>query len=710
VIGTLALAVVSVVTAPGVGEVEHFAAQELVRYVEQVTGEKVVPGDAPAAHRFLLGDAPASSALKEDGFTIRRRGRDVVIEGRGSRGVLYGCYAYLEHLGVRWYFPGHQHEIVPHRAIDWNERLDISESPGIRDRIVYYWPNNYIPFRDWIDFAAKARLNRFCFHYGWPARDWYISQRERLLPELRKRGFVIEAGGHLLPTFLPRSLFAEHPDWFRRNPSGVRTADFNFNPFHPEALDRVVTGAVSYLSRMPEVSLFHLWPDDLTEGGWSHEPSKEEYSPSDQALLVMNRIVSRLREKRPDAQLVFLSYHDTLEPPRVEKPTPGIVYFFAPRERCYAHSLDDPACGLNRRYREALEKALPLFGGANAEVFEYYVDEVLFQNMANPPLPEVMSADTRYYRKLGISRLGTLAVNTSAFPTPAVNMFLYPRALWNPDEDLNRPLAEYASAWFGDATMAKYFQELKRGLASVVSMCEFTRMVYNWYSPEASRESGAALQFRAENMEQGIRGPLTRAAFLLDSAIRRAGTPMFRQRLAREKESLDYTLIQSRLYCHLQRGERAFRLCRDTQDPGACLAAARGSVLANYYRGRLERFVGQSGLRGEPILGDPAVLAAKLRGLARKGFLHVDPLGQHLPHGISGATMDAGNDSAAVLYTDIPGPVIATGTTQAGIEWRDEFGQSLAGSRVDLARGPAIVEMRGNGPDRLIDAVMRGLP
>ncbi len=41
-----------------------------------------------------------------------------------------GCYAYLERLGVRWYFPEKQYEIVPRRSLDWNMPLDDSESPA----------------------------------------------------------------------------------------------------------------------------------------------------------------------------------------------------------------------------------------------------------------------------------------------------------------------------------------------------------------------------------------------------------------------------------------------------------------------------------------------------------------------------------------------------------------------------------------------------
>ena len=708
-IATLALAAVSVIAPPNADEVQRFAAQDLARYLTEVTGQTVTVGDAKSAHRVLLDEAPVGAALKQDGFLIRRKGPDVLIQGRGSRGVLYGCYAYLERLGVRWYFPGKEYEFVPRRSIDWGAALDVAESPAIPFRILDYSTYTYAPVEEWIDFAAKVRLNRICFGATWPARDWYTAQRERLAPELRKRGFMVEIGGHLLPTFLPRPLFKDHPDWFRRNRDGARTPDFNFNPFHPEALEYITAGAVKYLFGAPEASLYHLWPDDLSEGGWSTEPGKEQYTPSDQSLLVSNSIVTRLREKLPSANLVYLSYHDTLPPPRVVKPAPGIIYFNAPRERCYAHAIDEPNCPNNRKYAQALEASLPLFGTENAQVFEYYVDQILFQNVVSPPLPEIITADTRYYRRLGIPRLGTLTVNSSEYPTPAVNMFLFPRAYWNPDQDLNIPLNEYAVTYFGDAGMKDYFREIKQAIGGLVKMCRFERMTYSWYHPDAVNESDEALSTHAEDMEKAIRGPLPRATAHLTAALRRTSSPVFRRRLLREKESLDYTFLQARLYWHLVRGERAFRTCRDRQESGACLTAASASVLARHYRIRLERFIGRSGLKGEPIVGDTEGLARKLRGLARRSIVNTHFFYQQLPAGVDGATVDSGADSMAVIYTDVPGPVHAKNNAVAGVEWRDEFGQTLGETPLNVAGRPVVVEARGTPADSLFNLILKSL-
>jgi hypothetical protein len=463
------------------------------------------------------------------------------------------------------------------------------------------------------------------------------------------------------------------------------------------------------LSSVPEASLYHLWPDDLTEGGWTNEPGKEKYTPSDQSLLVANNIVTRLREKLPSAELVFLSYHDTLPPPRVVKPAPGIIFFNAPRERCYTHAMDDPNCLNNRKYAQAIESALPIFGARNAQIFEYYVDHILYQNVVCPPQPEIIAADTRYYRRLGVQRLGTLTVNTSEYTTPTVNMFLFPKAYWNPDQDLNVPMNEYAVQWFGDSAMKDYFREMKLALGGLVKMCRFERMTYSWYHPDAASESDEAIAFHATNMEQAIRGPLPRAIAHLGTALRRATNPVFRRRIEQEKVWLDYTFLQARLFWHLVRAEVAIRTCREKQEPGACLVAASASVLARHYRMRLERFIGSSKIKGEPIVADTEGLARRLRGLARRGIVNTHFLYQQLPAGVDGATMDSGKDSMAVLCTDVPGPVRARGAAMAGVEWRDEFGQPLGEFPVDVAGRPAVVTARGMDPENLFNVILKSL-
>jgi len=724
---------VSIIIPKAAESVLKFAAQDLERYLKQVTGDSVVVGDAEARHHIYLGEIPANAPadatylreaaekLQEDGFVIRSIGPDVVILGKGSRGNLYGCYAFLERQGLRWFFPGKQYEVVPHHALDWSVPLDVSESPTFPKRILFYWPNNYSSVEDWIDFSAKVRLNRMAFHYTWPAMDWYTVLQSKLLPELQKRGMEIEVGGHFLSTFMPRTLFTQHPDWFRMNEQGKRVNDFNMNPFSQEALDYLAGGATQYLRQMPEASLFHLWADDIEGGGWSHEPGKEDYTPSDQALLVSNYLVEKLREKLPRADLAYLAYHDTVFPPRVVKPGAGLIYFYAPRERCYAHALNDPTCNLNRKYAQALENGLPAFGSANAEVFEYYADQILYENMTNPPIPEVLSADLQYYHKLGIPAVGALMTNTSNFVTPMVNMFLYPQALWDSQRNLNQSLQEYATLYFGDPSLARYFQELSRGLEDVLKVCHYEHPGDAWDNVRVDQEPDEALEYHVRGLEEAIAGPLARAASILDQSVRRTKAKLLLDRLQSEQVSMNFTLRQAKLYYHLLKGERLYRIWKSQHSQEAGLDALAELALARYTWDSQKKFVVTSGMKANPLMPSPSPLEVRAAELAQaitndparvvgvnlSGY-GSDFLEEHLMNGVTGYVLAGPTGSKAVVWTDVAARRSALRPGVRGVVWLDELGQPLRPGTLNLYAAPAVAEAKGMPADQLFNALLEG--
>jgi hypothetical protein len=697
--------------------VQKFAAQDLGQYLQTITGEPVALGNAQATHHIYLGDVPAHTPAAEaselraeienlagDGFLIRSVGPDVMILGKGSRGTLYGCYAFLERQGVRWFFPGKRYEVVPHHALNWSVPLNVSESPAFPKRILFYWPNNYSSVEDWIDFSAKMRLNRLAFHYTWPAEDWYILLRPRLLPELQKRGMEIEVGGHFLSTFLPRTLFTGHPAWFRMNEQGYRINDFNLNPFSQEALAYLAAGALEYLQQAPEASLFHLWADDIAGGGWSHEPEREDYTPSDQALLVSNYLVKRLREKLPNADLAFLAYHDTVFPPRVVKPEPGVIYFYAPRERCYAHALNDASCELNRKYTEALENSLPAFRPPNVEVFEYYVDEILYENMTNPPLPEVLSADMRYYHKLGIPAVGALMTNTSNFVTPMVNMFLYPQALWDPQRDLNQLLRDYATLYFGDPSVGSYLRDLSRGLEAVLQVCHYDHPGDAWDGVRVDKETDEALEYHVRGLQDALQGPLACADAVLRHAARGARDKTRQERFAGEQVSMNFTLRQVRLYYHLLKGERLYRIWKGQHDQEAGLGALTEFALARYTWESEKKFIATSGMEGNPLLPSTRPLEERAGEIFGVGSYSLE---EHLMNGVSGYILSGPTGSKAVAWTDVAASRSALRPGPSGLVWLDELGQPIKSGAPDLYASPVVVEAEGMPANKLFGTLVK---
>ena len=81
--------------------------------------------------------------------------------------------------------------------------------------------------------------------------------------------------------------------------------------------------------------------------------------------------------RRAAPPVAYLAYHDTIDPDPALRPLDNVWFEWAPRERCYSHAIDDPACAINPRYLESLKRYIDIFDG-RGHVFEYYADAILF--------------------------------------------------------------------------------------------------------------------------------------------------------------------------------------------------------------------------------------------------------------------------------------------------------------------------------------------
>ena len=346
-------------------------------------------------------------------------------------------------------------------------------------------------------------------------------------------------------------------------------------------------------------------------------------------------------------------------------------------------------------------------------MFEYYADQILFENLANPPLPEISSADARYYHQLGIRGVGALMTNTSEFVTPAVNMFLYPQALWNPARDLKASLKEYATLYFGDASLVAYFQELSQGLKQILEICDYVHPGDAWDWMPAGQESEAATLHHLRGFEDGLVGPLPRALSILDEALRKERNQLYRTRLDAEKASLGVTLLQARLLYNRQKAIWFQHKYKQEHNPDFAMGAITERVLAGYTGERLANFVARHGIRGRVSFGGgmESILGAGDEGaeLAREGY-SVDPLEQHLIKGVGGVIVSGPVGSRAVLWTDVQEVGVPVYPGAPGLTWQDEFGRQAALSNPHRFVSSLVVDARGKSADKLLDALAMSQP
>ncbi|HEY9077661.1 MAG TPA: DUF4838 domain-containing protein [Anaerolineaceae bacterium] len=449
----------------------RLAKAELIEILNQITVGMVVEEGQSADSQIVLDAGPKNN---DENYSIQVNPNSIQIRGSSPRGLLFGVYAFLESLGCSWtspgiageHYPKGEHFIIP-------DGISV-KPPAFAGRCLILGHHAFLEQgKDWIIWAARNRLNTIFIHtidgplaFGAaPIRQWE-RKRGDLLPLAHERGMTIELGGHGLSDLVPRRMFKNNPALFRMK-AGKRTPDHNFCPSNAQVKTIFQQNVRRWIEKFPEADVYHIWADDIVGGGWCECSSCQGYSSSDQLLMAVNWVGEVLAEVKPGAQVSFLAYHDTENPPEQVHPLPNVCLLWAPRMRCYGHSLDDPACPQNGvHYPEKVARNIALFREANASparVFEYYLDGILFKSVL-PPIFHVMQRDLQFYHQAGVHTVQSLMTGDHPWINSQVNAWMFARLSWNPDQNLEDLLSLYVQQRFGkDATEWQiYYQNLEK--------------------------------------------------------------------------------------------------------------------------------------------------------------------------------------------------------------------------------------------------------
>ncbi len=272
--------------------------------------------------------------------------------------------------------------------------------------------------KKWIDRMADNGISVIGIHPGGgkTANDALASLLElskteeykALIDYAHARGLLVEYELHAMRYLLPESEFNAHPEWFRMTADGERSADLNCCATNSEMLDFVAERAAEVAKALyGSTNRYYFWLDDAKDA-YCHCPSCEKLSPSDQQVLVLNRILKRLREDDPEASLAYLAYFEAIAAPIAVKPDEGIFLEYAPFERDFHAPIENDA------QADTILALLDCFGTESARVLDYWYDNSLYSGWKKPPkafTPDspVINADLEYYTRLGFSELASFA-------------------------------------------------------------------------------------------------------------------------------------------------------------------------------------------------------------------------------------------------------------------------------------------------------------
>ncbi len=342
-----------------------------------------------------------------------------------ERGLIHGACGLMERLGAGFApgvapaYPkidaGRIGKIEPYTVTpSFSRRAFISDimtwNYNFADRLELHLRHD----REFIPWMARRGIN--AFSYIRHAHDTRL-RIDEVAPILRAYGIGAEYGGHVLQILLPRERFESEPSMFPADDDGVRHAGGNLCVSSVAAIDLVREGATAYAAGYPENELLHIWGADVRRGAWCRCGACRELAPQHQYMAVVNAIAESLAKNAKAPPVAYLAYHDTIDPYPGLNPLPNVWVEWAPRERCYSHAIDDPACEINPRYFDSLKRYLEIFEG-RCHVFEYYADAILFGGLAFAT-PAVIARDLRAYRALGITSISCLtfgAYSLLAYP------------------------------------------------------------------------------------------------------------------------------------------------------------------------------------------------------------------------------------------------------------------------------------------------------
>ena len=458
----------------------EFAGRELERYAVRMLGEGAAAGTQECckvylgcSEQFFREHGLDAGALRYDGYTILPAEDGWVFCSRLPRGVLFAVYDFLRSNGCRFNRAAGVGETVPRRdRLEFSERV---ENPDLEFRgltigvteINADWEKQTIEIVDW---AAKNRLNMFFLHEN--VDRTFGSANAAVADAVVKRGMVLEFGGHGIQNYISRDLFDAHPEYFIEK-GGKRVQSGNFCISSRETLEIAAEKLLDFLRESKGIEVLHVWFEDTIGGSWCECKNCRDKSPVRQMNEAVSYLADRVKGEFPGVKLDLLLYHDTLD--KIDDVGPvrdNMIIEYAARERCYGHPMDAPDCALNREYLRKLDECVEKYGGRNIEIFEYYMDFILFSKVKTV-LAHTIASDLRCYARRGIGRVAPLSFGLYSFWAYDVNLYVYAAHAFHADLDADDTIAAFMRDFGLPEGYKKYFAQMEKFTSLYFAFCGY---------------------------------------------------------------------------------------------------------------------------------------------------------------------------------------------------------------------------------------------
>lgn len=465
------------------------------RFVETMPAEgpAIVVGPAPAVRR-VLGVRVDGALGDSQSYVVRSLGRGrLLLAGGGREGTLYAVYDYLTKLGWRWYAPGKRGTVEAAKLTEPKlEGWDVATTP------------DFPIFRGFLAAAESLESNEMLL---WMARNRTNSwaYRPRTYALMRKLGIRFVTGGHILEDILNpdtpqpdgRTLFEAHRDWFPEV-GGKRlrenAARYQFCVSNDQAVDYVARSVVKHFGTDWKWTDFqNAWMLDTWAGWCQCTRCRALGNDADRYLHFLSRVRAAVTAAEKAGQLarspgmLLCAYEGT---PSLEGPERAVpenlsngkdLSLYAPINRCYAHTLEDPRCTeLNAHYARALEGWGKVSGKFPLAIVEYY------NNSKVEDLPvlftRTMGPDFAYFKRNGVKAMTYMQAPVTLQGPRALTQVLFARLAWDTKASVSEIKQEYFRLYYGaaESPMRDFYEHLETAYTNLSAWRSWHRSSVIW--------------------------------------------------------------------------------------------------------------------------------------------------------------------------------------------------------------------------------------
>src|ERR1035438_232836 len=435
----------SIVIAPDASQSERHGAEELQKFLEEMSGARLPITAEPQPRMVLVGQSPALDKLNlkipfadlgPEGFALKTSGRHVVIAGGRLRGSMYGVYTFLEKLGCRWFAP--EVSRIPKTRTIAVGPLDETQKPAFEYREPFF---TEAQGRDW---AARNKTNGM-----YQQLDASVGGKVQYFP-------FVHSFERLLP---PARFFDQHPEYFSLIDGQRRAQGGQLCLTNPEVLRLGVEAVEQWIAANPNATIISVSQNDRS--GWCEcdncrrVEQEEGGAHSGPLLRYVNALAEQIEKKHPDKLIDTLAYKYTEDPPAVTRPRNNVRIRLCPIGACEAHPYEQ--CP----YDAYFMKNLRAWSKITDRLYVWHYNTNFNHFLLPYPDFDELAANIPMFKRNGVAGLfmeGAISRGGGA-ENAELRSYVMAKLMWDVRADVNKLVNEFLDTYYGKAAkpMRAYF-------------------------------------------------------------------------------------------------------------------------------------------------------------------------------------------------------------------------------------------------------------